>query len=189
MSGAFFDDGTGSISDPEDAEVIGDASGLSQVVGDDDEGDLPAQGEDLFFDDGRCDGIEGAAGFVEKDDFRLEGEGPGDAEALLLSSGELEGAEVEAVRNLWPETHGLQAVLYYFGQPGAWHAVGSEWDFKVLAYGVRKGVRFLKDHADAAAQGEHVGVGVMDVGAIGGVAASADLAARNQVGEPVQGVQ
>lgn len=158
-------------------------------MGDDDDGDLLAQGEDLFFDDGRSDGIEGAAGFVEKNDFRLEGEGPGDAEALLLSSGELEGAEVQAVRNFRPETHGLQAVLYYFWQLGAWHAVGSEWNLKVLAYGVRKGVRFLKDHPDASAQGEHVGVGVVDVGAIGGAAASADVAARNQVSEPVQGVQ
>ena len=104
----------------------------------------------MFFDDGRCDGIEGAAGFVEKDDFRLEGEGPGDAEALLLSSGEFKGAEVETVRNFRPETHGLQAVLHYFGQSSARYAVSSEWDFKVLAYGVRKGVGFLKDHADAS---------------------------------------
>lgn len=62
----------------------------------DDDSNSTAQGGDVFFDDSGGYGIESAAGFVEEDHFGAEGEGTGDAETLLLTSGKFQGTLIEA---------------------------------------------------------------------------------------------
>ena len=48
-----------------------------------------AERVDEVLDLGGGDGVERRAGFVHEEDLGFDGEGPGDAEALLLSTREL----------------------------------------------------------------------------------------------------
>ena len=43
---------------------------------------------DQLLDLGRGQGIEGGTGLIHQQDFRLHGQGAGDAEALLLAAGQ-----------------------------------------------------------------------------------------------------
>ena len=60
---------------------------------------------------GRRDRVEARAGLVEEDDLGLEGQGPGDAEALLLAARELLPGDAEPVLDLVPEVGGSKALL------------------------------------------------------------------------------
>ena len=69
LSGRVFDEAPGVFLDPEEADVVGDAAGLGEVVGDDDDGVAAAEAGDHVFDDAAGEGVEGAARFVEEEDF------------------------------------------------------------------------------------------------------------------------
>jgi len=84
-------------------DPIGDAAGLVEVVGDEDDGAGGFHGEDAFFDGFAGAGVEGAGGFVHEDDFWIEREGACEAEALLLADGEAQGGVVETVFDFVPE--------------------------------------------------------------------------------------
>ena len=59
---------------------------------------------DQVLDLARGDGVEGGAGLVQQENLRLRRDGPRDAEPLLLPPREGEGAVLEAVLDLVPET-------------------------------------------------------------------------------------
>ena len=69
LSRSILDESASVFLDPEEADVVGDAAGLSEVVGDDDDGVAAAEAGDHVFDDAAGEGVEGAAGFVEEEDF------------------------------------------------------------------------------------------------------------------------
>ena len=76
-----------------DDDVVGDLAHDGQVVGDEQVGQLQLglqvgqQAQDLGLDQH----VQGGDRLVEDDDLRLEGEGPGDGDALALTAGELVG--------------------------------------------------------------------------------------------------
>src|ERR1700677_3541920 len=75
------------FSQQEETGSIGDARSLLHVVRDDDDGALVLQGEQQIFNLGGGDGVERRTGFVEQQHFRVDRQGPRDAQALLLSAG------------------------------------------------------------------------------------------------------
>ena len=72
----------------------------TEVVGDEDEGDaeVTAQAVEQVDDLGLDRHVEGGDRLVGNDDLRLDGEGPGDADALALAAGELGRVPVEVLR-------------------------------------------------------------------------------------------
>lgn len=73
-------------------DPVGDFAGEADLVGDDDErgaagGQVLDDGEDFTHQFG----IEGGGGLVEEDDAGTQGDGAGDGDTLLLSTGELAG--------------------------------------------------------------------------------------------------
>src|SRR5512137_1330981 len=80
--------------------VVGDPGRLLHVVGDDHDRVVLLETLDQVLDPGRGDGVDGRAGLVEEDDLGLDGQRPGDAEALLLPAREGKGILVEAVPDL-----------------------------------------------------------------------------------------
>src|ERR1035438_736760 len=70
----------------EEAREIGHTRCLLHVVGDDDHGALIFQPKHELFDLGGGDGIEGGTGLIQQEHFGIDGQRPGDAQALLLSA-------------------------------------------------------------------------------------------------------
>ena len=96
---------------------------------------------------------------------RLDGEGACDAEPLLLSAREAEGAALEDVLRLVPEggppQRGLDAVGHVALHAERARAVGD-----VVEDRLRERVRPLEDHADAAAHLDRVDARRVQVGAV-----------------------
>ena len=68
--------------------------------------------ENQVLDLGSGDGIEGRGGLVHQQDFRVDGQGAGDAEALLLAAGEAgAGFLLQIVLDLVPERRVLERFL------------------------------------------------------------------------------
>ena len=129
------------------------AAGLLHVVGDDDDGVVLLQLVDQFLDRDRGDGVERGAGLVHEDDLGLDGDGPGDAEALLLAAGEAEARWCEAVLDLVPEAGAAEAPLDRFVEAGlSLMPVEAQAVGDVFVDRLRERVRLLEDHADALAQ-------------------------------------
>ncbi len=80
-----------------------DARSLLQIVRHDDDRVIRLQLLDGLLDFGRRDGVDRGAGFVEKKDFRLDGDGPRDAEPLLLTSRKIEAVFGEVVFHFVPQ--------------------------------------------------------------------------------------
>ncbi len=86
---------------------------------------------DEILDDAGGDGIEGAARFVEEDHLGIEGEGAGDAEALLLAAGKGGRVLMESVRDFVPETDFTQGLLDAIGNVALAPAVFLEGDLEI----------------------------------------------------------
>ncbi len=83
---------------------------LLHRMGDDDDAEVLPQLVDQLLDAGRGDGIERRAGLVHQDHFRIDGDGAGDAQALLLAAGQAGAGMVEPVLHLFEQAGLLQAV-------------------------------------------------------------------------------
>ena len=57
------------------------------------------------------DGVEGGAGLVHEDDLGLGGDGPGDAQPLLLAARQLRGRRLQPVLHLVPQGGLAQRLL------------------------------------------------------------------------------
>ena len=66
---------------------------------------------DEVLDLGGGDGVERRRRLVHQEHLGLDGQGPGDAEALLLPAGEAQGGVIQAVFHLVPEGRLLEALL------------------------------------------------------------------------------
>ncbi len=80
--GAILDEAT----EIEQGGEVGHAEGLLHVVSDNDDGVASLQLREEFLDPGGGDGVEGGAGFIHEQDAGFDGDGAGDAEALLLTA-------------------------------------------------------------------------------------------------------
>ena len=145
----------------EEAGVLGDARGLLHVVRHDDDGVLALQLEDEVFDLRGGDGVERGGGLVHQQDFGVDGQGAGDAHALLLAAGERgAGFFLQIVLHLFPEGGLLERALDGLVEDAAIaEAVELEaaGDVVVDRHGGKR-VGALEDHADAAADLDRGGV-------------------------------
>ena len=159
------------------------------VVGDDDDGDLLAEGLHELLDLVGGDGVEGGAGFVHQEDFGLGGDGAGDAEALLLAAGEGEGGGVQAVLDFVPQAGGFEGAFGGFFEDGAFaDAVDAQRVDDVFEDGLGEGVGFLEDHADAFAEGDDVDAGGVDFAAVD-VDGAVDAAGVDEVVHAVEAAE
>ena len=166
------EEGDGVVVFDEFAEVkeggeVGDAFGLLHVVSDDYDGELLFELGHEFLDFEGGDGVEGCAGFVHEEDLRAIGDGAGDAEALLLTAGEAEGAFMKFVFNLVPEGGLAEGLLDDLVELGFVVATGdTKGEDDVLVDGFGEGVVFLEDHTDAFAEGDDFEYWVKQAGAV-----------------------
>ena len=113
------------------------------------------------------DRVEGRAGAVEQDDVRMHGERTGDAQTLLLTTGERKGTLVQLVLNLVPQGGAAQRLL----DQGieillATQAVTLGREHDVLVDRLVERVRLLEHHADRTAQVVEVLLARVDVAPI-----------------------
>ncbi len=85
-----------------------DAGCLLHVMGDDDDRVFGAQLVDQFLDLGGRERIECRGRLVEEDDLRLDGNGAGDAEALLLAARKAGARSVQLVLDFVPDSGAAQ---------------------------------------------------------------------------------
>src|SRR5690606_39169384 len=148
---------------------IGGAPGnprrLLHGVGDDGDGVVLGQLGDQLLDARGGDGIEGRAGLVHEDHLGADGDGAGDAQALLLAAGKAGAGLVEAILDLVPEAGALEAVLDDFVEVAL--AVGEAVEARpvgdVLEDRLGEGIGLLKHHAHPGAQRHHVHPAGVDV--------------------------
>ena len=94
------------------------------------------------------DGIQGGSRLIHEHDRRRHGQGTGDAEPLLLPSGQAQGGIVEPVFYLFPESRLFQAGLHPVTQKTpVFHAVDPQAIGHIFKNRFGEGVGFLKDHA------------------------------------------
>src|SRR5215212_892103 len=129
---------------------VGDPFDLGEVVADEDHGE-PQPGvqiRDELFDPAPCGLVEGARGLVEQERLRLEGEGAGDGDALLLPDRE---ALRFAVRERGAQPHHLQQPSRVRILAGQTRTV----EDRLLDRATEEG-RDLEDHPDPAPQLQRV---------------------------------
>jgi len=100
-------------------------------------------------------GSKAEHGSVHQDHFRPNGDGARDAEALLLPAREGEPRLIELIFHLIPKGRGAET-LFNKGIDACGLAEKAKPERHVLKDGLREWVRFLEDHADAAAKINHV---------------------------------
>src|SRR2546430_12162678 len=142
---------------------VADARGLLHIVSDDGDRADVCQLHEQLFNFGGADGIERGAGFVEEQNFRLDGKSAGDAQALLLAAGEFIGGLVEMILYFVPERGVAQTFFDRFGN-GELRAVDLQAVGHVLENGLGERIGALEDHANAAAKrGDILGKNVLAV--------------------------
>lgn len=148
-SGAEFDE----PAQVHEGGVVADAGGLLHVVSDDDDRVFSPQfAHQVFHLVGR-DWVQGRAGFVEQENFRLGRDGSGDAEPLLLSARKRESTFLEPGADFIPQGGPFEGLFGHGIDDGA---IPLAVDFQriddVIENAHRKGVGLLKDHAHPFAQ-------------------------------------
>ena len=137
--------------------MVGDPRSLLQVVGHDHDRVVGLQLHQRLFELRRRDRVEGGGRLVEQDHFGADGDGAGDAEALLLTAGEAKTRRVQLVLHFVPERRTLQGFFDPLVEVGLGdlfietHAEGH-----VVVDRHREGGRLLEHHADAGAQERQV---------------------------------
>ncbi len=130
----------------------------------DDDGVLALQFEDQVLDLEGGGRVERRGRLIQEQDFRVGGQGAGDAQPLLLPAGEVQRGIIQAVLDLVPQRGALQATLGDLLQPRtvsqARHT-GAE--RHVFEDRLGKRIGFLKHHAHAPAQVNEVDVGREDL--------------------------
>ena len=87
----------------EERRTLRNARRLLHRVGDDDDAVVLPQLVDQLLDLGRGDRIERRAGLVHQDHLRVDGNGAGDAQALLLAARQAGAGLVQAILDLFPQ--------------------------------------------------------------------------------------
>src|SRR3954469_374624 len=95
----------------EEGHSVADAGGLLHVVRDDHDRVASLDLVHQVLDARRCDWIERRARLVHQDDFWLDREGSGDAEALLLTARQAKARRLQPVLHLVPQRGTAQRLL------------------------------------------------------------------------------
>ena len=98
------------LAEVEEDDVVGDAPGLAEDVGDDDDRVIALELDELPLDVLARLGVEGRGRLVAEDDLGLDGQAPGQAQPLLLADREARGRVVEPVLDLVPQARRDQVV-------------------------------------------------------------------------------
>src|SRR6266849_7090291 len=128
---------------------VADARGLLHVVGNGHDGAEILQLHEQLLDFRGADGIERGARLIEKQDFGLDGESAGNAQALLLAAGKFIGGLVEMVFDFVPEGGVAQALFDGLGDRG-FRAVDAQAIGNILENGLGERVGALENHTDTA---------------------------------------
>ena len=140
-----------------------------------------------LFNLARGDGVEGGAGLVHQQHFRLRGDGAGDAQPLLLSAGKGKAAFVQLVLDLVPQGRALQG-LFHLGVLVSLVVVQAKAEGHVIINAGGERIGLLEHHADKAANGHRIDRRMVDV-----FSAEVDVAlkakAPHQIVHPVEAAQ
>ncbi len=110
------------------------------------------------------DGIQGTGGLVHEQHLWLHGQGPGDAQPLLLAPGEAQGVLFQPILHFVPDGRAPEGTLHDIVQLGpAFDPVGAGAVGDVVVNAHREGVRFLEHHAYLPAEPVYVHVGPIDI--------------------------
>ena len=94
----------------QDQGGIGQPPGLPQIMGDQDDGTASPKGQDqLLYPEGRVP-VQRGGRLVQQKQLRVEGQGAGEAEPLLLAPGQGGRRGIQPVRDLLPEPDLLEAL-------------------------------------------------------------------------------
>jgi hypothetical protein len=163
---------------------------LLHRMGDDDDAEVLAQFIDKLLDARGGDRVERRTGLVHQDHFRIDGNGPGDAQTLLLAAGQAGARMVEAILHFLEQAgllqarhHDLLEIGLVLGEPMDLRPVG---DILIYRFGERIGL--LEHHADAGAQLHNVKGLVIDVATVD-LDIAGDPAGRDGVVHPVDRAQ
>lgn len=180
---AIFDETT----EVHEGGEVADAHRLLHVVGDDHDGVALADFVDEFFDTQGGDGIESRARFIEEEHLGIGHDRTSDAETLLLSAAEPQGAGVEAIFDFIPDGCAAEGSLAsLFKNAASTFAVDAEGVDHILEDGHRKGVRLLEHHTQAFAQVDDIDMSVVNRAPVEQHVAL-DAYAVDQIVEPVDG--
>lgn len=137
-----------------DYDAIGEAEGFIAVVGDEDGSDagVADDGGEVIDESGAGGGVEGGEGLVEEQQFRLQGEGASEGDALGLAAREIAGVAIGEVI----DAEAGQPAQRPLPPPGAGHLVQRQGGLQVLADGGAQEERILEGRGHAAASGEHI---------------------------------
>ena len=131
--------------------------------------------------------VQSGGRLVHEQDVRLHGQGPRDAQPLLLPAGHAQGRAFQSILHLIPQGRAPQGFFHHLIEltliPHPVHP-GPVGDVVVDAHG--EGVGLLEHHARPLAQQGDVGAGIVDVLPVDAHLAG-DPAARHQIVHPVEG--
>ncbi len=170
--------------------ALGYPGRLLHGVGHDGDAEVLPQLVDQFLDPGRGDGVEGRAGLVHQDHLGRNGDGAGDAQALLLAPGEFGSGLIQPVLDLVPQSRPAQTGLHQPVQflPVVGEAVDARSVGDVLVDGLGEGIGFLKHHADLCPERHHVLLFIIDLDAVQ-LDGAGDAATGNLIVHPVEAAQ
>ncbi len=132
-------------------------------------------------------GIERGAGLVHQEHRGLGGDGPGDAEPLLLTAGERQATVLQLVLDLVPQRRLPERLLDPLGH-GTLEPVQPETERHVLEDAHRERIGLLEDHADVAPHRHRIDVPTVHVLAVE-VDLSLEAESPDQIVHPVEGAQ
>src|SRR5574343_140104 len=147
--------------------VIGDAGSLLHVVRHDQDGDALLEFMHQFFDGAGGDRVQGRGRLVEQEQFRIGGQGAGDAQTLLLTAGEVGRQVVQAILHFFPEGATLQGMFNLVVEHAlVVFATHTQTVGDVFVDRLREGVRLLEHHADAHAHFDRIDFRRQQVGVV-----------------------
>src|SRR5579883_2411258 len=151
----------------ERGDVGGPGCLLHVVRHDDDRERLPQRTRELLDLQGR-DRVERGRGFIHQQHFRLDGEGPGDAEPLLLAPGQASPRLTERILHLVPEGGLPETPFGYVHEPPPITHAGEPQPCHDVVVDRHRGKRVgpLKHHPDPAPYRHGVHRGPVDVLAV-----------------------
>src|SRR5665647_14167 len=177
--------------DVEEGRPVAHPRRLLHVVRDDDDRVVALQLRDEVLDGKRRDRVQGRARLVHQQHLWLDGNGSGDAQALLLAARQRGAGLLEPVLDLIPQIGGLQRLLEDDDGIGLRHPAVVEPDPGQHVLGDRhgrEGVRALEHHADLPTYRDGVDLGRIEVDAVHRDGAL-DPGTGDDLVHPVEGAQ
>ena len=134
--------------------------------------------------------VESGAGFVHEEDARLESDGAGDPDALLLTAGQTGGDFVQAVFDFVPKRGGFETALGGVHElVFVFHAGDAQAIDGVFEDGAREGIVLLEHHANLTAQGDGIDLRRVEIDVVDLDVTADDARAVHEVVDAIDGAQ